>query len=575
MSTKLRMPNIDLNPNDWEEVKYILRTHLPEYEIWAFGSRVSWTAKAYSDLDLAIITSQPLPLTRFAEVREAFDESTLSIKVDLVDWAATIESFRLIIKKGKVILQAPNTALTGWEFKRLIDCTSDRTISYGIVQPGRLDPNGIPIIRVNNFNKGRLQLEDVFKVSPEIEKKYLRTRLFGREVLLTLVGSTGQSAVVPKEMAGWNIARAVAVIRPREEIGADWINICLQTKDVQRFLDERANTTVQKTLNLADVREIPIPIPPKPIKRQIETIMLALTNKIELNRQINQTLEEMAQAIFKSWFVDFDPVKAKIEARANGHDPERAAMCAISGKTDVQLDHLAPDQLDQLRATAVLFPDELIDSELRPIPKGWEETNLGEITIELRRGVSPKYVEKGGVKVVNQKCIRNHTIDFSLCRCNDPAKRKINGRELQIGDILVNSTGVGTLGRLSPVRYLPEETTVADSHVTVVRGDKERVTASYLASFILTKESFIESSGAGSTGQTELRRQVLEDIELCLPSYNIQEAFEKVGKPIHDIITKNEQQKSTLSQLRDALLPKLFSGEISVNGTGSIIQEEA
>lgn len=148
-----------------------------------------------------------------------------------------------------------------------------------------------------------------------IEKRYMRTRLEGGEVLLTLVGTTGQSAVVPKEMAGWNIARAVAVIRPKPEVGANWINICLRTKDVQQFLDERATTTVQKTLDLGDVREIPIPVPPKDIKENIETIYLALTNKIELNRQINQTLEQIAQAIFKSWFVDFEPVKAKVEAK--------------------------------------------------------------------------------------------------------------------------------------------------------------------------------------------------------------------------------------------------------------------
>ena len=84
----------------------------------------------------------------------------------------------------------------------------------------------------------------------------------------------------------------------------------------------------------------------------------------------------MAQAIFKSWFVDFEPVKAKIEAKANGQDPERAAMCAISGKTDAELNNLPPDQLDQLRATAALFPDELTDSELGLIPKGWEWSTL-------------------------------------------------------------------------------------------------------------------------------------------------------------------------------------------------------
>ena len=127
-------------------------------------------------------------------------------------------------------------------------------------------------------------------------------------------------------------------------------------------------------------------------------------NKIQLNRQINQTLEEMAQAIFKSWFVDFEPVKAKIEAKANGQDPERAAMCAISGKTDAELDHLPPDQLAQLRATAALFPDELTDSELGLIPKGWESDTIDDIVEKAFAGW-----QKNTLKKLQREfgCLRN------------------------------------------------------------------------------------------------------------------------------------------------------------------------
>ena len=344
MTIITKMPNIDLNPHDWEEVKRILKTHVPEYEVWAFGSRVTWTAKAYSDLDLAIISNQALSLSTIAKLKDDFDESTLAFKVDVVDWATTSESFRQIIENGKILIQTVSAAKEHWSFKKLIDCTIDGNLSYGIVQPGTHVEDGIPIIRVNNINNSLLRLDEVMHVSPEIENKYKRTRLEGGEVLLTLVGSTGQSVVVPKELAGWNIARAVAVIRPKPEIGANWINICLQTKDAQQFMNERANTTVQKTLNLADVKEIPILLPPKKIKENIETVYLALTNKIDLNRRINQTLEAMAQAIFKSWFVDFDPVKAKIAAKQEGRDPLHAAMSAISGKTDAELDQLPPEQ---------------------------------------------------------------------------------------------------------------------------------------------------------------------------------------------------------------------------------------
>jgi type I restriction enzyme S subunit len=105
MNVKPNMPNIDLPPHDWNEICHILKTHLPEYPVWAFGSRVKWTARPYSDLDLAIITRQPLSLTKMATIKEVFDESDLSIRVDIVDWATTSETFRKIINQNKMVIQ--------------------------------------------------------------------------------------------------------------------------------------------------------------------------------------------------------------------------------------------------------------------------------------------------------------------------------------------------------------------------------------------------------------------------------------------------------------------------------------
>ncbi len=107
MTKTSEQPNIDLNPHDWEEVKRILRRCVPGYEVWAFGSRVKRTAKKYSDLDLAVISEQPLPIATMAELRQSLDESDLTIKVDVVDWANTSAPFRSIIEENKVIVQSP------------------------------------------------------------------------------------------------------------------------------------------------------------------------------------------------------------------------------------------------------------------------------------------------------------------------------------------------------------------------------------------------------------------------------------------------------------------------------------
>jgi len=115
MTETTNQPNIDLNPHDWEEVKRILRTCVPGYEVWGFGSRAKWTAKAYSDLDLAIISEQALPIAIMADLRESFDESDLTIKVDVVDWATTSEPFRKIIQKNRVVVQMGEKAERGDE----------------------------------------------------------------------------------------------------------------------------------------------------------------------------------------------------------------------------------------------------------------------------------------------------------------------------------------------------------------------------------------------------------------------------------------------------------------------------
>lgn len=99
------LPNIDLKPHDWDEVQRILKTCVPEYEVWAFGSRVKGTAKTYSDLDLVIMSNSPLPLASMAELRQALDDSDLTIKVDVVDWAQTSPRFRKIIGENKLVVQ--------------------------------------------------------------------------------------------------------------------------------------------------------------------------------------------------------------------------------------------------------------------------------------------------------------------------------------------------------------------------------------------------------------------------------------------------------------------------------------
>lgn len=376
--------------------------------------------------------------------------------------------------------------------------------------------------------------------------------------------SMGEVSFCPVDYWPLNTCLYVTDFKGNDE---PYIYYLLKTIDFDQFNSGSA----QKSLNRNAVYPYEIYTTINNVEqKEIGRTLFSIEEKIHLNTQTNQTLESIAQAIFKSWFVDFDPVKAKMAVLAEGgtcEQGELAAMGAISGKSQAELSQLQqqnPEHYQQLAETAALFPSAMVESELGEIPEGWEVKYLKELTTDIKRGISPKYSEEFGTLVINQKCIRNHKIDFSLCRLNDSEKKTIKGRELKVGDVLINSTGVGTLGRLSPIRHLPEPCTF-DSHVTLARADEALITPQFLAGFLIENETFIESSGAGSTGQTELNRQVIEELRLAYPDKTIISCFENIAKPISEKIAFCENEIKTLAQLRDSLLPKLLSGEIDLS----------
>ncbi|SJZ62316.1 type I restriction enzyme, S subunit [Trichlorobacter thiogenes] len=143
---------------------------------------------------------------------------------------------------------------------------------------------------------------------------------------------------------------------------------------------------------------------------------------------------------------------------------------------------------------------------------GWRTSTLGEVSSFLNRGISPKYLETGGVCVLNQKCIRDHRINFESSRRHDEQAKKVGGdRFIQAGDVLVNSTGTGTLGRVAQLREAPPEPTTVDSHVTIVRPIPSKFYPEFFGYMMVVIEDAIKEAGEGCGGQTELARSVLAE----------------------------------------------------------------
>ncbi|EPE2374763.1 restriction endonuclease subunit S, partial [Pseudomonas aeruginosa] len=432
--------------------------------------------------------------------------------------------------------------------------------------------SGVPVLSAKHVKTdGLVDVQSMRYASTEMYKKWMTVEVQEGDIILTSEAPMGEVFYIQDDKK-YVLGQRVFGLRPNPRlINPKYLAAWLASSEGQRQITARASGSTVQGIRQAELLKLEVDLPSREEQERIANVRFSLTDKISLNRRINQTLEAMAQAIFKSWFVDFDPVKAKIAAIEQGQDPLRAAMRAISGKTDAELDQMPREHHDQLAITAALFPDAMEDSELGEIPKGWGIKKLGAVTDYLNRGISPKYLEDGGVLVLNQKCIRDFRVDESKGRRHDPSQRKIDGRTLEVGDVLVNSTGVGTLGRVAQVLHLSEPT-IVDSHVTVVRAGGE-INCSYLGCYINWMQPDIEAMGEGSTGQTELSRLKLAELSMLTPCQDVLKAFDVLISSLTAEISEKERESVKLAELRDTLLPRLLSGKLRVPDTERIVEK--
>ena len=283
-----------------------------------------------------------------------------------------------------------------------------------------------------------------------------------------------------------------------------------------------------------------------------------LDDKIHLNNQINQTLESIAQAIFKSWFIDFDPVRAKMAAKQKGKDPERAAMCAISGKSEVELQQMTEDDLAELRATASLFPDELVESELGEVPNGWEVGKLQEVIDlnprrTLKKDSLAPYLDMKNVRT------QGHLVDEVILRNMTSGTKFINGDTL-----LARITPCLENGKTAYVDFLLDNEVGWGSTEFIVLRPKEHLPTA-LGYFIARQENFRTlaiQSMTGTSGRQRANADTLANQSWLIYPADLMIVFDKYAGKYLTHIKNNGLQNGILKNIRDALLPKLLSGEL-------------
>ncbi len=278
----------------------------------------------------------------------------------------------------------------------------------------------------------------------------------------------------------------------------------------------RAAGAATPILNKTSFSNIELSVPLLPIQRRIASILCAYDDLIEVNRRRIAVLEEMARRLFDEWFVHF---------RFPGHEGHR-----------------------------------MVETEHGRLPEGWAVRTLETAAEYISRGIAPKYDDSAEPLVISQKCIRNGRLSLGPARRQSkpiPAQKLVRS-----GDILVNSTGTGTLGRIAQVESVPSNTTT-DSHVTIIRPHPA-INADYLGHAVSRLQTLFESMATGATNQMELNRSRIAATEILVPQLDIMDQYGVIARSNQAMIFALEQQNNALAASRDLLLPRLISGELSV-----------
>lgn len=267
---------------------------------------------------------------------------------------------------------------------------------------------------------------------------------------------------------------------------------------------------------LIEFPKFPIRLPGLETQLRISAVLTAFDELVEINQRRIKLLRDLARSLYREWFVRF---------RFPGFDSV-----------------------------------ELAESSLGGIPRAWTVGEINDVVSVLSRGISPKYADDGPWLTLNQRCIRNHQVNTDLVRRQ--SRDVPNTKVVRFGDVLINSTGVGTLGRVAILLEEVANLTV-DSHVMIARAASSE-TQAWFGLHMLDREAELKSMGTGSTGQTELGRKAVGALELAVPDRTIQKAFGDRVWPLLSATAILTHQALRLSATRDMLLPRLVTGRLDI-----------
>lgn len=392
---------------------------------------------------------------------------------------------------------------------------------------------GVRVINVKDFQDYSMpHYQELSEINPE---NVVRPAHLLHENDIVFVRSNGNKELIGRSMMvrsfpGRPVTHSAFTIRVRftsTAVDPRFYSYVFRSGLIRQVLSAHGSGTNISNLNQDILSRLRVPLPPLPTQRRIASILSAYDDLIENNTRRIAIMEEMARRLYDEWFVQF---------RFSGHE-------------DVPM----------------------VDSEIGKVPEGWEVVRLEDVAAFIGRGISPKYDDEADCRVINQKCIRDQRLNMDLSRRQSKNVRE--NKVVRFGDVLINSTGVGTLGRVAQV-YEPLENTTVDSHVTIARAE-EAIDLDYFGQQLLSLQPHFEGQGVGATGQTELSRGRVAETSFIQPPCDLQEQFGDIVRPMKSLCTRLAAKNTNLRTQRDLLLPKLISGEIDVSEVGEPSEEAA
>ncbi len=390
-------------------------------------------------------------------------------------------------------------------------------ISYGYTASANTEIVGPKFLRITDIQGGVVDWDTVPYC--EIPESKLNKNLLSQgDIVVARTGnSTGENYMFSGDEPSVFASYLIRFKVDSNIANPHYVWLQMRTKRWWDFVSGAKSGSAQAGANATVLGKFEVTLPPKNVQDYVVDVISCLSSKISLNTSTNQTLEEMAQAIFKSWFVDFDPVKAKM----NGEQPE--GMDA---------------------ATASLFPDKLVESELGLIPEGWEVCLLNQKS-EIKYGKNlPKtklldegYPVFGGNGVIGYYSSYLYEDEQVLVSCRGAASGKVL--------------------RSLPKSFITNNSLVIDLSNSVLN-------INYVEPYL--KGCNLEEYTSGSA-QPQMTVANMAPVQILVPSEDILKSFDEVVKPLKSKIRANERQNLSLAALRDTLLPKLLSGEIELGET--------